>query len=190
MKRTKSEIRMQGTACRNSLDHRFIGSMSNVIFQKLMEQPFYEKCNTIMCYVSFKNEVNSHGFIKKMLSQNKRVCIPLIIENGILAAKIINDFSELKPGPSGILEPDGKTALEIEPAEIELVIVPGITFDRNLQRIGYGAGYYDRFLSRTGKKCIKTGIAFENQIIKKIPVEKHDIPMDIVITEKYVYKKH
>jgi 5-formyltetrahydrofolate cyclo-ligase len=88
------------------------------------------------------------------------------------------------PGVFGILEPRKESARIFNPEEIDLVIVPGVAFDEHRNRIGFGAGFYDRFLESVRPSCAKIGIAFEFQIYDEVPVEEHDIPLDLVITEK------
>jgi len=102
---------------------------------------------------------------------------------------IIKNFDELEPGYYNILTPKQEFIRYIDPSEIDLVIVPGAVFDREGYRVGYGGGYYDKFLSSKIRKDIsKIAIAFDLQIVDKVPREEHDISVDYIITEKEIIK--
>ena len=113
--------------------------------------------------------------------------MPYVINDDLkLHVSELKDFNELEPKTFEILEPKEPYTREFNPDKLDLVIVPGIVFDKKGHRIGYGYGYYDRFLKLLGKNVKKIGFAFEFQLVDKIPEEQHDVPMDVVITEKRV----
>src|SRR3989338_3616519 len=95
-------------------------------------------------------------------------------------------LKEFKPKTFGILEPKESYQREFNPDKLDIVIVPGIAFDKNGHRIGYGYGYYDRFLKTIRKETLKIGLAYDFQLIEKIPEERHDVPVDIILTEKEI----
>ncbi|MBI2650914.1 5-formyltetrahydrofolate cyclo-ligase [Candidatus Woesearchaeota archaeon] len=124
-----------------------------------------------------------------MLNKKEKNIIVPYTAKGNLRLSELKKFSELEQKKFGILEPKKEFIRKFNLKELDLVIVPGIVFDKNRHRIGYGYGYYDRFLKNLSNHVIKIGIAFEFQLVDKIPHEMHDVAMDIVITENFILKK-
>lgn len=191
MYKKKDILRKSCLEQRNSLGGRELRERSSNIFNNLKNMDEFKKSRYIMCYMSFGNEVDTSELIKECLELGKRVAIPLIEDLDGTGKKIspceISDMeSNFEKGTYGILEPKKETARRIDPQVIDLVIVPGVAFDIKKNRIGYGAGYYDRFLKKVEKDCVKIAVAFELQIVDEIPYEDHDLPMDMIITEKRV----
>lgn len=155
------------------------------IKNRLFSLPEYDSAKTICSYVSFCSEVETYDIIKESIAAGKRVIVPKIdLVHKVLLLSEINSFDELKQGAYGILEPDMIRPANID--EIDLFIVPGIAFDRAGNRLGRGKGYYDKLLSSTSS--VKIGLAYEIQLEKEIPHDNHDIKIDIVLTEKDVYR--
>ncbi|NSW90638.1 MAG: 5-formyltetrahydrofolate cyclo-ligase [Firmicutes bacterium] len=189
----KKLIRQEILNLRGSLSSEEVNKKSRMIFNKLMTMEIYCNSKIIMCYMDFKNEVKTEGFIKTSLQKEKRIAVPLIDtdmngKKGIVPCEIYNMDYELEKGILGILEPKKEFKRVLNPEDIDLVIVPGIAFDLRKNRIGYGAGYYDRFLTSIRRDCLKIGVAFELQIVNEITAEAHDVPLDMIITEKRVIK--
>ncbi len=146
---------------------------------------YYKNSNTIMCFVSFNHEVDTHKFIKDAISEGKRIVVPVSIHSTReLIPSELHNFNELEIGYYNILTPKKEFIRPVPKEEIELILVPGIVFDSHGFRVGYGGGYYDRFLSGVAKTVPKIAIAFSMQIIKQVPRENFDIPVDMIITEK------
>jgi len=163
---------------RNRLSKEEIIKKSKIIKERLFSSEEYKNSKTIMFYVSFGSEVDTIDMIKESL-KNKIVCVPAIKDNKIIPS-IINDIKELnKKNRYGILEP--YKINKIKKQDIDLVIVPGIVFDKNNHRIGYGKGYYDDFLKDFKGKTI--GLAFSLQILEIIPKDEWDVKLDKVISE-------
>ena len=140
--------------------------------------PEYKKAKTVSFFVSFGSEVDTHDMIKEALKE-KEVCVP-VVQGDYIALSKINGLGDLdKEGKYGILEPS--SIIEIDKELVDLIIVPGVAFDKKGYRIGYGRGYYDKLLKEFNGKTI--GLAFSLQIVNKIPKEEHDIRVDKVITE-------
>ena len=176
----KSNLRRICLNKRSSISKKEIFKHSGLIKRRLFATREYLLSQNIMFYVSFNNEVNTHDMIKIALN-NKTVIVPKIIERDILPIRI-KKFDELSPATIGILEPI--TCDIFNKDKIELVIVPCIAFDIYGNRIGYGHGYYDRFLKTVS--CTKILIAFESQLIDTVPRLKWDVPVDKIITEKRI----
>ena len=185
MKQTlKSEISEK----RKALSKEEIKGKSSKIKENLYSLEEFKKAKNILFYVSFNDEVDTHEIIKELLAnKEKNIIVPYVVKNNpILQLSEIKNFNELEPKTWGILEPKDEFIRKFDIENVDLVIIPGIVFDQNGHRIGYGYGYYDRFLKKLDKNVVKIGFGFEFQIVDKIPEEKHDVPVDIMVTEKRV----
>lgn len=161
---------------------------SRLVIERLKAQPEFKKAKGVMCYVSFRREVHTHELIRELLSEGeKRVSVPLSnFANREISPREIKDFdSDLEEGPLDILEPKPRTnAVPLK--EIGLVVVPGVAFDSCGNRIGYGAGFYDRFLASLPANIPVIALAFDLQIVDVAHCEAHDCTVDKIITEKRV----
>ncbi len=171
---------------RKRLSNRNIIEKSNKIKKQLFSLPGFKHASTILFYVSYDNEVNTHQMIKDCLKLEKNVIVPISKkEDRTLILSKLDNWSDLEVGTYGILEPLASKRKEISIEEIDLIIVPGVGFDRGGYRIGHGKGYYDNLLKKS-MNVLHIGLAFEFQIVKKIPIESHDLPVDIIITERRI----
>jgi len=185
----KHNLKPEITAKRKSLTKRIIKEKSREIKEKLYSLSEFKEAKNIMIYVSFNNEVDTIEIIKEILiNKEKTIVVSYVVRNNpILQLSELKSFNELEPKKLGILEPKDNFIREFSLKKLDLVIVPGLVFDKNGHRIGYGYGYYDRFLKKIdGDK--KIGLAFDFQLVDKIPEEQHDVPMDIIVTEERVLK--
>jgi|TARA_Y100000310_G_C20351074_1_gene654373 5-formyltetrahydrofolate cyclo-ligase len=163
---------------RNRLSKEEVIKKSRIIKDKLFNSEEYKKAKIIMFYASFGSEVNTLDMIKESL-KDKTICIPIVKNNIIIASKI-KDIEELdKKNKYGIFEVS--VIKKINTKDIDLVVVPGIAFDKKNNRIGYGKGYYDNFLKNFKNK--KVGLAFNLQILEIIPNDEWDVRLDKVISE-------
>lgn len=181
----KKEIRRKMIEMRDTLPKDIIEEKSRVIQEKLYELNYYKKAKNIMFYVDTRNEVRTLDAIKKSIYLGKKVFVPKVINKCDMLAVRIKNLDELKQGHFGILEPVSGEI--INPKELEAVVIPGVAFDKRGCRLGYGGGYYDRFLQNLKADAIKIALAFEFQILDELPKEEYDILMDIIITEKRIY---
>ncbi|WP_370642604.1 5-formyltetrahydrofolate cyclo-ligase [Tepidanaerobacter sp. GT38] len=170
---------------RLSLLQKEVEQKSDTIMSTLFSTDYYKKAKVVMFYVDMRNEVMTKKAIIKALSEGKRVVVPRVKKGYGLLAIEIKSLDELKTGTFGVLEPPEREEVILE--EIDLVVVPGVVFDKKGYRIGYGGGYYDRFLPKLRKDAKKIAVAFEMQMVDFIPAESHDIKMDAIITEKRLY---
>lgn len=157
---------------------------SEQIMRKFIQLPEYINARSIFIYISFDNEVHTNDIIVDAFDKNKRVFVPHI-ENNIMNLIEIYKDTRYTANEYGIIEPiiDNK---EFFQGSIDLTIIPLIGFDRNKSRLGRGGGYYDKFLSINNSK--KIAIAYSIQEMDKLPVENHDIKLDMIITEKEIIK--
>ena len=174
----KHIIRSQIKSKRELLSQEEISQKSEIIRNKLFSLPEYKKAKMILYYVSFGSEVDTHDMIKESL-ETKTVVAPKFEEDELKLSKI-RSFNDLEKGSYDILEP--KKLREINEKKIDLIIVPGVAFDKNRHRIGFGQGHYDRLL-KNFLKVEKIALAFNMQIVDKIPNEEWDVRVDKIITE-------
>ncbi len=174
----KEDIRKEIISIRNKTLNK--KKKSTIIVDKILNLDFYKKSNVIALYNSLPNEVDISYLIDKSLN-NKIVLLPRV-NNDILEFIIINKDTKYIKSSFNVLEPIGT----IYHDKIDLIIVPGVSFDKKLNRLGYGKGFYDKYLSNNNS--YKVGVCFSNQIVNELPSCEHDIKMDMVITEKEVYK--
>ncbi|MDZ7715377.1 MAG: 5-formyltetrahydrofolate cyclo-ligase [Balneolaceae bacterium] len=181
----KQELRQQLLSRREAFSEKDYQYKSQKIINKLKIQPEFREAEIIHCYVSLnkRNEVNTLPLIKHLLTAKKRVVVPVTnFDDGTLSHTFLNEFSALQENKWGVLEPaKGKTA---EPDEMDLVIVPMAGGDYKKNRIGYGKGFYDRFLNKVS--CSTIGLLFDDCLVSEIPVEEFDVPLSKIITEEHV----
>lgn len=184
--RSKSILRKQVLQERISLNSSEVTAKSKLIMNKALTLPEYLQADTIMTYLDFRNEVQTGALVAHSLAAGKRVVIPAtdIHDHRLLPSRLMNYPGDLQPGNWGILEPKPDCLRPVEPTEIDLIFVPGVAFALNGHRLGYGGGYYDRFLSRTGPHAVFVGLAFELQVRQQVYPAAHDIPVHYLVTEK------
>ncbi len=150
----------------------------------------YAAAATVMAYVGVRNEVRTLPLLTAMLIEGKQLVVPFCAE-GELRLFRLYDLDELRPGHFGIPEPSPAlrrlAQRRADPRSIDLVMVPGVAFDRRGGRIGQGRGYYDRFLARLREDAFTAGLAFECQLFPAVPMEPHDVFLDAVVTEERLY---
>lgn len=181
----KEKIREQILSKRHVLSKTDTAAKSKKIFHKLIAVSEFKKAKIVMFYVSKDNEVSTLQAIDHALKNKQTVCVPKIdAVNHLLHPVVIRDPStDLKKGHFGVHEPVFDIGKLVPIHNIDLIIVPGIAFDMRGHRLGWGKGYYDRFLEKA-EKIHKIGLAFEFQVVPLLPKDKHDVPVDKVVTEK------
>jgi 5-formyltetrahydrofolate cyclo-ligase len=182
----KEEIRRKILKKRLSLSSEDIRDKSHQVFLYLAETVEYINSQNIMLYTATRSEVQTEELIKMSIKMGKNIFVPIILPECLnLAPSKIFDFdSELEKGKKGILEPKKEYYRLFPPEDIDLIIVPGVAFDLSGNRIGRGFGYYDNFLRKASSSAKIIALAFEMQIVEKIPNDKNDIPVHKIITEK------
>ena len=167
-------------------------SLSVAIFQRLVGLPQYARARTVLCYVSFRSEVSTHAFIARMWDDRKRVVVPYCTGQH-LELFCLNGFDDLSPGTLGILEPKpelrGQDQRRAQVQELDLLVIPGLAFDRHGGRVGYGKGYFDRLLPGARADALLAAVAFECQLFDAVPVQPYDVRVDAVVTETDIYRR-
>ncbi|HHZ01276.1 MAG TPA: 5-formyltetrahydrofolate cyclo-ligase [Tissierellia bacterium] len=184
--KSKKELRKKILGIRNKMPKEDVENNSRIIMNKIIGLKTYKQSKVIFVYMDFKNEVMTSDLIKHMLAEKKRVVIPYTdVINTLVIPSEITEEADLKLSPFGYYEP--KKIMPVDVEEIDLVLVPGVVFDKNLNRIGFGKGYYDRILKNLKPGAKKIGLAHDFQVLDEIPAEDHDIKMDMIITESSSY---
>ena len=160
-------------------DHRDKGES---IINRFKSSDLYKNAKMIMIYISFGTEIHNHEFIKDALAEGKEIVVPVTFHSPrMMKPSQIYSFDDLEPGYYNILSPKEEHISYVDKSQIDVIIVPGAVFDKEGYRIGYGGGYYDRFLADFKKP--KVSFAFEMQLRDEVPKEDFDVPVDYIITE-------
>ena len=185
---SKKELRKKILTIRNKMEKEEVENNSKLIMDKIVGLKAYKQSKVIFIYMDFNKEVMTSNLIRHMLAEKKRVVIPYTdTVNTLIIPSEITEEADLQLNSFGYYEP--KEILPVSPEEIDLVIVPGVVFDKNLNRIGFGKGYYDRILKNLKPSAKKIAVAHDFQVLDEIPAEDHDVKMDMLITESSCYGK-
>lgn len=184
----KNEIRQEIINIRKQMSQEEVNTLSQKIISTLTKLPIFKESKTIMLYLSFDNEVDTFKLIDLCKDLGKKITVPYCINEGkrIIPTEIKNVESDLVESSFGYLEPKAELVKPVSTNEIDLIIVPGLAFDKGCYRVGFGAGYYDRFLSKLCFTIPTIGLAYDYQILEYIPTEEHDMPLDYVVTDKRI----
>ena len=182
----KTELRNIILEKRKNMSEEDIEKYSKLISKSFLESDFYKENDVIYAYVNYSQEVITDYILKQAWLDGKKVAAPKVFGDN-MAFCYINSFSDLAPGYKEILEP---ICNEIAYEEKGCMLLPGLAFDKACNRIGYGKGFYDKFLSRNNcKDFLKVALCFDFQLVDNIDVEEHDEKVDAIITEKRIVKK-
>lgn len=184
----KQQIREQAHAARQALPNK--DELSVEVMKRVMSLPEYQSAKAVMFYVDVRAEVRTRQALPEALASSKKIIIPYCVD-GELELFHLESMDELELGMYRILEP--KAALrtvpekKIDVVDLDLIIVPGVAFDRRGGRTGHGKGYYDKLLEHARAETPLVALAFECQMFPEIPMQSHDIHMDKVVTEAAAY---
>ncbi|WIF95299.1 5-formyltetrahydrofolate cyclo-ligase [Caminicella sporogenes] len=185
----KKEMRKNFLKKRNALTTDDVNMKSKQIFYNLSSLPEYKNANNVMVYLDFRKEVKTKYIIEDLFLNKKNVIVPISkVKTKELLLSKINSFDDLTISTYGILEPKSEKIDIVSPEIIDIILVPGVVFDKKGYRIGYGAGYYDKFLSNLSHNFTAIGLSYELQLVDKIPKDKHDYQLDFIITEEKIIK--
>ena len=186
----KKKIRKQTLDARMTLSPAEVSLKSSLITEKIISLEEYRRANVIMTYLDFRNEVKTGELIQRTMKMGKKIAVPATDKEKVrLIPSLLMAFpDDLSPGAWGILEPAPGCLRPVKLDEIEIVIVPGVAFDEKGNRIGYGMGFFDRFLMQINAFSIAP--VFEIQIRPAFSPKAHDHPMDCLVTEeRIIYTK-
>jgi 5-formyltetrahydrofolate cyclo-ligase len=182
----KKDIRSTILKKRSSLPLSEVLEKSKRIKEEIFHMDEFKAAKTILFYVSYDNEVNTHEMIKESIGLKKQVIIPKTdMNNRTIICSLLTRWDDLLPGAYNILEPRQECVNEISLESIDLMIIPGVAFDCHGNRVGHGMGYYDRLLQKK-MKAYFIGLAFELQIVESISPESHDVKVEKIVTEERI----
>jgi len=182
----KEDLRKELLKKRKSLSNSDVLKKSSQIEKRLFKMNEYKKSQMIQYYISYDNEVCTHYMIKNSMLEGKNVVVPLSNKkNMTLILSQLDKWDDLEIGSYNILEPKKEYIKRASIDKIDLIIVPGVGFDKRGNRIGHGIGYFDKLL-QDSNYASHIGLAFELQIVDSISTEKHDISLNKIITEKRI----
>lgn len=183
MKSAKKALRQQVFEKIDLLSEEYVKRGDEEIFKKVISLPEFESANTLFVYYSTGREPDTIELIKYALSKGKTVTIPKIVGKGIMEASVVSSMESLVMGKFDIITTEDG-AETIEPEKLDFTVVPAVAFDKDGYRLGYGGGYYDRFLIRTN--AFSVGLARSKILMDEVPREAHDTHVDCVITEEKI----
>lgn len=179
-------IRKEKLALRKAVEISERQKMNDSIYENVISLKAYESAAVVFLYASTKYEADTFKIMEHALKNKKRVALPLTVSETQMQFYYVDDVkTQLEAGYMGIMEPLADKCIHASAESCELIIVPGSVFDKDLNRMGYGRGYYDRFLAKID--CIKMGLCYELQLTDKIDAKPTDVKMDMLVTEKSVY---
>ena len=179
---TKKDIRKKVFAKRRETTQEEVMAMSHIICEKVYALPEFQEASCIYAYADYNKEASTRELIQKAWDMGKRVAVPKTHDGHQMTYFYLTSFDQLQPGNFNVPEP---VDCEVASEEDALLIVPGVAFDLNRHRVGYGAGFYDRYLE-VHNQHPTVAIAFEFQIVEEAPAEETDIFPTKVVTEKRI----
>lgn len=183
----KKTIRKDILNKRDSIKPEIRHKKDSMIMHRVISLPDFEEAKTILYFASFRSEVATLPHIEEALKGGKRIVLPKV-HNKDKRLKLyeILDTGDIKPGFMGIPEPKVMPERQRDINDVDLVIMPGVAFDQDGNRLGYGAGYYDKLLAGLKKDIPLIGIAYEEQIVDTLPSEGHDVKVNKIVTDKRI----
>jgi len=187
----RNSLRKDRLAARDLKESALRKEKSRRICALLKAHPVVTDAAHLFVYVDFRSEVETMDLINQLIAAGKTISVPvtLLEESRLKAVRLTNPDTQLIPGCYDIPEPtpDQIAIATVDPATIDTVLIPGSVFDTGGGRLGYGGGYYDRFLTESAPQATRVGVAFELQLVDQVPMEPHDQYMDVLVTEQQIY---
>jgi 5-formyltetrahydrofolate cyclo-ligase len=187
----KSALRKEIIARREALDPAVRRDLAARVTPRLAALPEFGRAGCVMAYVSFGAEFDTTAFIGEVLARGKQLVLPRVdrAARALRLHAVRDPGAELAPGTMGIREPRGGVCPEVDPAAVDFVLVPGVAFTARCERLGYGAGYYDRLIRAFEPRPTLVVAAFAAQIVPQLPLTPSDEPVDRVMTEDADYRR-
>lgn len=179
----KKSFRKQIISLRSEMDSTIRKQAEKAIYQRLFASEHFQNAQTICSFVSFSDEIEMQPINQDILDQGKTLLLPYITPEKTMVFHLVKDLSALKRNHYGILEPDPLIHPLFDIHAVDLVLTPGVAFDESGYRVGYGAGFYDRFFSKLNKAIPRIGIAYELQVVTNVPKDDYDQPLTHLMTE-------
>ena len=188
MNTEKDTLRKNIKELRNNMELKEQQTWDHLIYEQCLKEITESHPSSVFLYVSTPTEVDTHKLISTLLTKGITIIVPkmcsMVNDNlPTLSLHIISKMEDLKPSSYGVLEPKSTTE-QVDPRSIDLAFIPGLAFDRNFNRIGYGKGYFDVFMKQLS--CPKIALAYDFQILQNVPVAPHDVAVTKIITPTQV----
>ena len=180
----KKEIRALMRAKKAALTPEFVADYSARVTDKFTAQDFYREATAVYAYLTFNEELRTDGLIRRAWADGKRVAVPRVLGRGRMEFYYIDSFEGFIRSAYGIPEPPEDPARRADDGAV-LLLMPGLAFDRAHNRVGYGGGFYDRYIERgaaRGVRFFKPALAYDFQIVDHIPANEHDVKVDAILT--------
>jgi 5-formyltetrahydrofolate cyclo-ligase len=190
MSTSKNSLRQEVLAKRDAISQATRQAYTVDLLVNISSLPEWKKANTVLLYLGIKTEFDPTPLVEAALSMEKMVVLPRILkaENRLEIRQIQSLDQDLVSGVWGLREPDPSSCPEIEPAKLDFVLVPGVAFDLQGNRMGYGAGFYDRLLSDQRLVAPRISAFFSEQLVDQVPHEAHDLPVDIMVMPRQILR--
>ena len=184
----KKELRKKVQELRDAIDPEQRKILSARVADNLWSVPEFAAAKSILFFISFRSEVDTVPMIRRALNEDKITCVPCTNDGSkaMVASRILDLEADLELGNYDILEPRDECLRPVPAGDIDVVLMPGVAFDITGGRLGYGGGYYDRFLEKCSPSCALIAVAFEIQIVEHVPCADHDVHIHKVVTESRV----
>lgn len=179
----KARLRQQYLAARRALTPEARLLASRKMTDKLRAMPEFRRAGSIFLYASLPEEVQLYELMDACLAEGRQVSLPLIKRRGVMVPALLPGREALVPGEYGIGTVRAEGREEIAPESLDLIIVPGAVFAPDGARLGFGAGFYDRFLAEQAPQALRVALAFDCQLADSLPMEAHDQYMQFILTE-------
>lgn len=186
--RAKSEMRLKSRAARRSVTHESREAACQAVAKSILGLPEMEGVSSVLAYGAMPEEVDINCVVERMWERGVRVALPRVKARRELELHWHERDRDLCTGAYGLQEPheDAPVAL---PEEIDVLLVPGVAYDANCQRLGLGAGYYDTLLAGLPETTVTIGVAFDEQVVPRVPCGENDRPVDILVTPTRVIRR-
>lgn len=186
----KKELRKKVLAARNGMEMAEIEAKSGLIREKLFSLKEFLEAETVLFFLSFGKEVRTEAMVRESLKRGKKVLVPKTDTKNhrLILSRLLDYDTDLAPGVWGIPEPRPEALRPAEPREVDLVVVPGVAFDGEGNRLGYGGGYYDRLFPLLRRETPLVALAFACQLVEAVPTASYDKKIHLLITEKEVLR--
>lgn len=188
---SKADIRRELVYRRRALSPEQVRDLSRGIIDRLLTLAVWSAARRVLLYLPINNEVDTGPLLRMIWERGKTAMLPCCRPNepGVMDFFEVRHEGQLKPGYCSIPEPDRSCCTLVQPCIPDLAVIPGVGFDRSGYRLGYGGGYYDRFLAdRVSGQTLVAGLGYDLQIVDALPRDPWDMPMDLIITEKEIIR--
>ena len=186
----KKEIRKKILKDRRAMESGQVAEKSARIYEALIGLEEFKNADTVGLYLSFDNEVDTFRLLRHIKEEGKKIVVTYTDSKSLVLIPLyVNDIeNDFVEGPWGYLEPKLDELEKAEEKDIDFVIVPGVAFDQGRNRVGFGKGYYDKYLSKLRADAVTAAMAYEYQVLDCLPVEDHDIKMKMIVTEDRIIR--